>query len=60
MIGFFDSGFSGLTVLKSVVRELPEYDYLYLGDNARGPYGERSQEMLYEWTVQAVDFLVKK
>ncbi len=60
MIGFFDSGFGGLTVLKSVVRELPEYDYLYLGDNARAPYGERSPEMVYECTVQAVEFLLKK
>ena len=60
MIGFFDSGFGGLTVLKSVVQELPEYNYLYLGDNARAPYGERSQETVYGYTLQAVDFLLKK
>ncbi len=42
MIGFFDSGFGGLTVLKHVVKALPQYDYLYLGDNARVPYGSRS------------------
>ncbi len=60
MIGVFDSGFGGLTVLKSVVQEMPEYDYLYLGDSARVPYGERSQETVYEYTIQAVDFLFKK
>ena len=60
MIGFFDSGFGGLTVLKSVVQELPEYDYLYLGDNTRAPYGECSQETVHEYTIQAVDFLIKK
>ncbi|MBW2544502.1 MAG: glutamate racemase [Deltaproteobacteria bacterium] len=60
MMGFFDSGFGGLTVLKSVVQELPEYNYLYLGDNARAPYGERSPETVYECTLQAVDFLLKE
>jgi glutamate racemase len=60
MIGFFDSGFGGLTVLKSVVNLLPEYDYLYLGDNARVPYGNRSQNIVYEFTRQAVDFLFKQ
>jgi len=60
MIGFFDSGFGGLTVLRSVVRELPEYTYLYLGDSARVPYGERSPEVVYGCTVQAVEFLLKK
>ncbi len=60
MIGFFDSGFGGLTVLKSVVELLPDYDYLYLGDNARVPYGNRSQEIVYEFTRQAVDFLFKE
>ena len=57
MIGVFDSGFGGLTVLKSFLRKLPEYDYVYLGDNARAPYGNKSQELIYEYTVQAVDFL---
>ena len=60
MIGFFDSGFGGLTVLKSVVQELPEYNYLYLGDNARVPYGGCSPETVHEYTIQAVDFLIKK
>ncbi len=60
MIGVFDSGFGGLTVLKSIVQKLPPYDYLYLGDNARVPYGERPQETVYEFTLQAVEFLFKK
>ncbi|MBW2558172.1 MAG: glutamate racemase [Deltaproteobacteria bacterium] len=60
MIGFFDSGFGGLTVLKRVVQKLPEYNYLYLGDNARAPYGGRSQETVYEYTIQAANFLFKK
>ena len=57
MIGFFDSGFGGLTVMKAVLREMPEYDYIYLGDNARAPYGGRSQEVIYNYTKEAVDFL---
>ncbi len=60
MIGVFDSGFGGLTVLKSVVEKMPQYNYLYLGDSARVPYGERSQETIYQYTIQAVDFLFKK
>ena len=60
MIGFFDSGFGGLTILKNVCQLLPEYDYLYLGDNARVPYGNRSQKTVYEFTKQAVDFLFKQ
>ncbi len=54
MIGFFDSGFGGLTVLRRVVEALPQYDYLYLGDNARAPYGSRSQKVVYEFTREAV------
>lgn len=57
MIGVFDSGFGGLTVLKEVMRELPQYDYLYLGDNARTPYGNRSKETIIEYTDQAVRYL---
>jgi glutamate racemase len=57
MIGVFDSGIGGLTVLKSFVRDLPGYDYLYLGDNARTPYGNKSLDVIYEYTRQAVDFL---
>ena len=60
MIGVFDSGFGGLTVLKSIVQELPEYDYLYLGDNARVPYGGRSERIVYKFTKQAVAFLFKQ
>lgn len=53
-IGVFDSGFGGLTILEGMRRELPRYDYLYLGDNARAPYGSRSFEVVYQFTLQAV------
>jgi glutamate racemase len=53
-IGVFDSGYGGLTVLKEIVKKLPAYDYLYLGDNARTPYGNRSFETVYEYTLQCV------
>lgn len=53
-IGVFDSGYGGLTILHSIRQLLPEYDYLYLGDNARTPYGPRSFEVVYEFTRQAV------
>jgi glutamate racemase len=53
-IGIFDSGYGGLTVLKSIVAELPDYDYIYIGDNARTPYGSRSFVTVYEYTLQAV------
>ncbi|MFT5600153.1 MAG: glutamate racemase [Flavobacteriales bacterium] len=53
-IGIFDSGYGGLTVLKSIVAELPDYDYIYIGDNARTPYGSRSFDTVYEYTLQAV------
>lgn len=56
-IGVFDSGFGGLHVLRSIVRVLPDYDYVYLGDTARAPYGDRPQETVYKYTKQAVDFL---
>ncbi len=56
-IGVFDSGFGGLHVLRSIVRELPDYEYVYLGDTARAPYGDRPQETIYAYTKQAVDFL---
>lgn len=58
-IGVFDSGFGGLSILRHIALELPEYDYMYLGDTARTPYGNRSQEVLYEFSQQAVDFLFK-
>ena len=53
-IGVFDSGYGGLTILNSIRQLLPEYDYLYLGDNARAPYGPRSFDVVYEFTRQAV------
>ena len=56
-IGVFDSGYGGLTVLKEIREKLPEYDFLYLGDNARAPYGSRSFEVIYEYTWQAVQAL---
>jgi len=59
MIGIFDSGFGGLTVLKRIVERLPQYDYLYLGDNARAPYGGRSEAIVFDFTRQAVEFLFK-
>ena len=54
MIGVFDSGFGGLTVLKEIVKALPQYDYVYLGDNARAPYGTRSFETVYDYTLECV------
>lgn len=60
MIGVFDSGFGGLTVLGAFLNALPQYDYLYLGDSARYPYGNKSQEVIYTYTRQAVDFLFKR
>lgn len=53
-IGVFDSGYGGLTILSKIREALPEYDYIYLGDNARAPYGTRSFEVVYEFTLQAV------
>ena len=59
-IGIFDSGYGGLTVMKEIVNELPQYDYIYLGDNARAPYGNRSFETVYEYTLQSVNALFDK
>jgi glutamate racemase len=56
-VGVFDSGFGGINVLRGIVKELPQYSYLYLGDTARTPYGTRSKDVVYEFTRQAVDFL---
>ncbi len=53
-IGVFDSGYGGLTILNNIRRSLPDYDFYYLGDNARTPYGSRSFEVVYEFTLQAV------
>lgn len=59
-IGVFDSGYGGLTVLREIVAALPQYDYLYLGDNARAPYGTRSFETVYRYTLQCVEWLLKQ
>jgi glutamate racemase len=56
-IGIFDSGFGGLTVYRAIRERLPQYDYLYLGDNARTPYGHRSFETVFRFTAEAVRFL---
>ena len=53
-IGVFDSGYGGLTILRELRKRLPEYDYLYFGDNARAPYGSRSFEVIYRYTLEAV------
>ena len=59
-IGVFDSGIGGLTVFKEIIRKLPHYDYLYLGDNARVPYGTRSFETVYQYTKECVHHLINK
>ena len=59
-IGVFDSGYGGLTVLKEIVKLLPGYDYTYLGDNARAPYGTRSFNTVYRYTLQAVEWFFKQ
>lgn len=56
-IGIFDSGYGGLTILEAIRRELPQYDYLYLGDNARAPYGTHSFDVIYRYSLQAVKYL---
>ncbi|OGY46897.1 MAG: glutamate racemase [Candidatus Buchananbacteria bacterium RIFCSPHIGHO2_01_FULL_47_11b] len=57
MIGIFDSGVGGVTVARAIRQRLPEYQLLYLGDSARAPYGNRSQQLIYQFTAQALDFL---
>ena len=59
-IGVFDSGYGGLTVLKEIVKTLPEYSYLYLGDNARAPYGPRSFDTVYQYTLECVNWFFKQ
>ena len=59
-IGVFDSGYGGLTILRDIRKRLPQYDYLYLGDNARNPYGTRSFELVYQFTLQAVKALFER
>lgn len=59
-IGVFDSGYGGLTILRDIMRRMPGYDYVYLGDNARAPYGTRSFELVYRFTLQAVRYLFSR
>lgn len=59
-IGIFDSGYGGLTILSEIRKELPAYDFLYLGDNARAPYGTRSFEVVYKFTLQCVEYLFRQ
>lgn len=59
-IGIFDSGVGGLLIAKAIRKAMPEYDYVYLGDTKRVPYGNRSHETVYEFTREAVDYLFKK
>ncbi|MBR2165399.1 MAG: aspartate/glutamate racemase family protein [Paludibacteraceae bacterium] len=59
-IGVFDSGYGGLTILDAIRKTLPQYDYLYLGDNARAPYGTHSFDVIYRYTLQAVQYLIEQ
>ena len=59
-IGIFDSGYGGLTVYQEIAKALPDYDFIYLGDNARTPYGTRSFEVIYQYTEEAVEFLFEQ
>ena len=59
-IGVFDSGYGGLTVLKEIINKLPQYDYIYLGDNARAPYGNRSFDTVYHYTLQCVNWFFQQ
>ena len=59
-IGVFDSGYGGLTILEAIRKEIPQYDYLYLGDNARAPYGTHSFDVIYRYTLQAVKYLIEQ
>ncbi len=60
MIGIFDSGFGGLTIFRDIEKRLPQYDYIYLGDNARAPYGDKSQRAILNYSKQAVDYLFSR
>jgi glutamate racemase len=59
-IGVFDSGYGGLTVLKEIIHKLPAYDYIYLGDNARSPYGNRSFDTVYHYTLECVEWFFQQ
>lgn len=58
-IGVFDSGYGGLTILRAIRQALPQYDYLYLGDNARAPYGTHSFDIIYRYTLEAIRYLIE-
>jgi len=60
MIGIFDSGYGGLSIFKDIEKNLSQYDYIYLGDNARAPYGDKSQKIIHKYTQEAVDYLFSK
>jgi len=60
MIGVFDSGYGGLSILRQIRNLMPEYDYMFLGDNARAPYGSRSFDVVYQYTLEAVEFLFNR
>lgn len=60
MIGVFDSGLGGLTILKALLEKIPEYNYIYLGDSARTPYGGKSKEVIFSYTKEALDFLFQQ
>ncbi len=59
-IGVFDSGYGGLTILREIQCQMPQYDYIYLGDNARAPYGTRSFDIVYKFTLEAVQYLFEQ
>lgn len=59
-IGIFDSGYGGLTVFRSIAEQLPDYNYIYLGDNARSPYGDHSFDTIYRYTLECVEWLFAK
>src|SRR6201996_838424 len=59
-IGIFDSGYGGLTVFRSIFQQLPEYDYIYLGDTARAPYGNRTFQTIHQYTWECVQWLFKQ
>ncbi|RZK35220.1 MAG: glutamate racemase, partial [Pedobacter sp.] len=59
-IGIFDSGYGGLTVFRSIADQLPQYNYIYLGDNARSPYGDHSFDTIYKYTLECVEWLFER
>src|SRR3989339_352331 len=57
MIGIFDSGYGGLLILRALMKALPDYSFVYFGDNARAPYGPRTKEEIFQFTLEGVEFL---